>query len=265
MVAELQVVDFAEMPWEASYGAPFCEATGSFEARRAKLDGYSLWALNARLRPGAALRWPARHPDEVVAVLAGSLVVDGGPVPAGGSVVVEADAVLTADVTEDTEILHYGPEDPAAPAEGAFGPAAARPAGAKGYHLQGPLGREHRSMEFEGNLLESAFHADSTCPTCRPTLLRVSARGAMTFPSHFHCQDELIYVVSGGFKVGPLTAKPGMLLGVPADRRYGIRGDGPFEFLNYRRDVSTIVIKPNDEPALEIAEGRGYVPSPTLA
>jgi mannose-6-phosphate isomerase-like protein (cupin superfamily) len=263
-MADLQVVDFTEAEWGTEYTAPFCEVEGDFQAKPADLHDYSLWALTARLSTGTTVRWTAGHGDEVVAVLSGSLEVDGVTVPTLGTVIVESGTEISVRAVEDTEVIHYGPNDPNPPTEGFFGAAKARQDGEPGVHLQSEMGRENRSMVFADEKLDSMFHADSTCPTCRATLLRVIARGPMTFPSHLHSQDELIYVRDGGFKVGPLEARPGMLLAVPAGRRYGIRSEGPFDFLNYRRDVSDIVTTPGSDPTLEVAEGRGYVPSPVL-
>jgi quercetin dioxygenase-like cupin family protein len=264
-MADVQVIDFEALPWTPDYGAPFAKVTGDYEAKSANLEGYSLWALMARFEEGASITWQSEHGDEVIAVLSGGLEVEGAVVPRLGSLVLEAGTPLTATATGTTMLLHYGSVDPTPPVSGPFGPAAARQEGDPGYHVHGPLGRENRSMEFEGELLESAFHADSTCKTCRPTLLRVSARGPMKFPSHYHSEDELIFVVDGAFQSGPLKAKAGTMLAIPSGRRYGIRSDEAFEFFNYRRDVSTIVIRSEDDAKLEIAEGRGYVPSPALA
>jgi hypothetical protein len=237
---------------------------GAFRAKTADLHDYSLWALNAHLSPGTEVSWSGAHGDEVVAILSGRVEVNGITVPTLGTVIVEAGTDLTMRALEDTEVMHYGPTDPAPPVAGPFGPAMARSTEDAGVHLHSEMGRENRTMQLGDERLDSMFHADSTCPTCRATLLRVIARGPMTFPSHHHSEDELIYVRDGGFRVGPLEAKPGMLLAVPAGRRYGIRSGGPFDFLNYRRDVSTIVTTPGTEATLEVAEGRGYVPSPAL-
>lgn len=263
-MADVQVVDFTARPWTDGSGSASTTAAGDVQSKPSDLVDYSLWASLVRLGDGASLTWSENHGDEVVAVLSGSLEIDGVTVPTGGSVLVEAGTAITVRAPEACELIHYGPTDPVPPTAGAFGPARARTEGDPGYHVRGPLGREHRTMTFMDEQLDNAFHADSTCPTCRTTLLRVSAHGPMTFPSHLHSEDELIYVFNGGFMVGPMEAKAGTLLAVPAQRRYGIRSTTEFEFLNYRRDVSTIQIKPNEEPRMEIAEEGGYQPSPPL-
>ena len=264
-MADLQVFDFNEAAWGDTYDAPFCKVSGHFQAKTANLTNYSLWTINACLEPGATVQWSGAHGDEVVMVLSGSLEVDGVAIPPLGTIVVEAGVDGAATATEQTELLHWGPTDPVPPSDGPTGAAEKRPAGARGVHLHGELGKAHREMVFMDEGLDSMLHADSMCPTCRATLLRIIARGPMTFPSHLHSQDELIYVREGGFKVGPLQAKPGMLLAIPAGRRYGIRSDTNFEFLNYRRDVSTITMAPGSEPTFETGPDRGYVPSPALA
>jgi hypothetical protein len=263
-MADLQVFDFNDAEWGDTYDAPFCKVSGEFRAKTAQLVDYSLWTVDASLSPGASVQWSGDHGDEIVMVLSGALDVDGVRVPTLGSIVVEAGVDAAATALERTEILHWGPTDPAAPADSLVGPPRSREAGERGVHLHGERGKAHREMTFMDEQLDSVLHADSMCPTCRPTLLRVIARGPMTFPSHLHSQDEVIYVRDGGFKVGPLTARPGMLLAIPAGRRYGIRSDTNFEFLNYRRDVSTITMAPGSEPTLEVGEGRGYESSPAF-
>ena len=264
-MADLQVFDFNEAAWGDTYDAPFCKVSGEFRAKTAKLVNYSLWTINASLADGTTVRWSGDHGDEVVMVLSGGLEVDGVRVPPLGTVVVEAGVDVEAIAVEPTELLHWGPTDPTPPADGLLGPARNRSEGDRGVHLYGEMGRAHREMIFMDEGLDSVLHADSMCDTCRPTLLRVIARGPMTFPSHLHSEDELIYVRDGGFKVGPLQARPGMLLAIPKGRRYGIRSDTNFEFLNYRRDCSTITMAPGSEPTMEVGEGRGYLPSPALA
>ena len=86
---------------------------------------------------------------------------------------------------------------------------------------------------------DSHYYADSTCPTCRLTLLSVARFGPYTSEPHSHTQDELIHVVSGALALGRQRVEPGDTLAIAAGVRYGFRGDdGGFLFLNYRSDAS---------------------------
>jgi hypothetical protein len=48
-----------------------------------------------------------------------------------------------------------------------------------------------------------------------------------------------------------MTVEAGQTLYVPADHRYGFRTTGPFDFVNYRADVSSITHDPKEPPRLE--------------
>ena len=68
------------------YAAPACSARGSVRSSPAQPDGYSLWALVGELDAGAEMEWGTAHGDEALAVLTGSLLVEGrGRCGAGGA------------------------------------------------------------------------------------------------------------------------------------------------------------------------------------
>jgi uncharacterized cupin superfamily protein len=69
--------------------------------------------------------------------------------------------------------------------------------------------------------------------------------------SHLHSEDEIIHVLEGELRVGTLTVPAGTSIAVPANLRYSFRTSQPFRFLNYRADVSTILLKPGSKPILE--------------
>ena len=69
--------------------------------------------------------------------------------------------------------------------------------------------------------------------------------------SHTHSEDEIIHVLDGSLQVGALRVEAGMSIAVPKDVRYGLRGDGSFRFLNYRRDVATFTGPPGSDTLVE--------------
>jgi hypothetical protein len=83
------------------------------------------------------------------------------------------------------------------------------------------------------------YYADSTCPTCRITVLSVGRSFAYESAPHSHTEDELIHVVAGGIHVGRRRLGPGDTIAIAAGARYGFHGDDEgFVFVNYRRDAS---------------------------
>ena len=134
-MADLQVFDFNAAQWGDSYDAPFCKVTGEFRAKTANLVDYSLWTINASLETGTTLTWNGDHGDEIVMVMSGSVEVDGVTVPTLGTAIIEAGVDAEVTALEPTEILHWGPTDPAPPRDGLTGPAQARAAGDRGVHL----------------------------------------------------------------------------------------------------------------------------------
>jgi quercetin dioxygenase-like cupin family protein len=197
---------------------------------------FSLWLVRSDLADGAGLEWPARHGDEAVYVIDGALELeqpDGSVViPPAGAAVVEADAPARLRARGATTLMHVGPADSAPPVAGFNGPA---DPGGHGVHAVGPKGTYAR-VDADG---DSHYYADSTCPTCRITLLSVGRNGANRSAPHSHTQDELIHVVSGGLTLGARRVGPGDTLAIAAGVRYGFTGDdGGFLFLNYRADAS---------------------------
>ncbi len=96
------------------------------------------------------------------------------------------------------------------------------------------------------------FHADSTCPTCRVTLLWNHAAEPRTTASHTHSADEIIHVTKGEIQAGRLNVKAGMAVAVAAGVRYGFRSSG-YEFVNYRQNAS-YRSKHGQPPLLEVAD-----------
>jgi quercetin dioxygenase-like cupin family protein len=195
-------------------------------------DAFSLWMLRAELDDGGTIEWPATHGDEAVYVLEGALEVDRRVTPPKGAAIIESNAETRARAIGPTRIVHVGPRDPAPPLDGLNGPPATE---GHGVHVVGPRGTYATTTDTA----DSHYFADSTCPTCRITLLSVGRSFGYRSVPHSHTEDELIHVVAGGLHVGRQRLGPGDTIAIAAGTHYGFRGDDDgFVFVNYRRDAA---------------------------
>jgi hypothetical protein len=138
-----------------------------------------------------------------------------------------------------------GPRDPAPPVDGLNGPPATE---GRGAHVVGPRGTYANTSET----VDSHYYADSTCPTCRITLLSVGRSFGYRSEPHSHTQDELIHVVAGGINLGRRRVGPGDTVAIAAGARYGFHGDDDgFVFLNYRSDASQQMSGSASTPRME--------------
>jgi hypothetical protein len=221
------------------------DVTPDANRRRVSPDGFPLWLVVAELGDGAELTWTGRHGDEAVYVMSGGLDVEGRRCPEQGAVVVEADASATARAIGPTRVVHVGPADAEPPRDGLSGPAVAA---GHGVHVVGPRG----TFAAVSDERDTHYYADSTCPTCRLTLLYTSRRVPYVSAPHSHSTDELIHVLWGEIRLGNQVLEPGDTVAIAADRRYGFRsGPDGFGFLNYRRDASQQTIERGSAPRME--------------
>jgi quercetin dioxygenase-like cupin family protein len=243
-MAKVELIRFAEE--ELAPGYPTDHGVeGGVRHRVVGPDGFSLWMLRAELDDGSSVEWPATHGDEAVYVLDGALEIDGRVTPARGAAIVESGVVTRARAVGPTRIVHMGPRDPAPPVDGPNGPAATE---GHGVHVVGPRGTYANTTDA----VDSHYYADSTCPTCRITLLSVGRSFGYQSAPHSHSQDELIHVVVGGINLGRRRLGPGDTLAIAAGARYGFRGDDDgFVFLNYRRDASLQLLTRGTAPRME--------------
>jgi quercetin dioxygenase-like cupin family protein len=218
---------------------------GGIRHRVASPDGFSLWMLRAELDDGSTIEWLATHGDEAVYVLEGALEIDGRVTPAKGAAIVESNVVTRARALGPTRIVHMGPRDPAPPVDGLNGSPATE---GHGVHVVGPRGTYANTSDT----IDSHYYADSTCPTCRITLLSVGRSFGYRSEPHSHTQDELIHVVAGGINLGRRRLASGDTVAIAAGARYGFRGDDDgFVFLNYRRDASLQLLTHGTTPRME--------------
>lgn len=228
-------------------------AEGVREASVARPEGYEMWAIDAFLEDGAELTWPSTHGEEGVYLIEGLLEVDGRRCEARGAIIVESDAPATVKALAPSRILHVGSDVAEPPDNPVFG----KPAeDGHTVHVVSPSGLFVGTVEADdGVTMGGELFADSTCDTCRINFFRVWSDGPSVTESHEHTEDELIHVISGTLQVGPTRVDAGSTIAVPANRRYGFRTKGPFEFINYRRVTPYVVHKPGSEPILETGEG----------
>jgi len=249
-VARYSAFRFDDVGATVSY-APSCSVAGLTWSRRLSPTDYSLWLLEAAFGDGGVLRWDASHGDEAVYVLEGALSVDGRVCPAGGAVIVESGADAEAGAVGPTRVAHFGTRRAAPPADGPFGAPGPAP---HGVHAVGPRGR-WVSGRREG--VRATWFADSTCPTCRAALFLVEADESHDGPAHTHTQDEIIYLLDGGLRMGAQTFGPRTSLCIPGRLRYAFHAAGVgHRFLNFRADAS-YQTRVGGEPMLETPLARG--------
>jgi hypothetical protein len=234
----------------ATYGAPHCDARGPASGPLFHPDGFSLWSVLGELGEGAELEWGSEHGDEAVYVVSGGLDYAGGRVAAGSTLIVEAGVPTIVRSSSATRLVHFGPMSPLPPSGGLLGPADDAD---RGMHALTP--QDASSIRFGGgDNATSIYFRDGTCPTCRITFFlydgSVFSDGYVGV-SHVHSEDEIMHVLEGELKVGPLVVSPGTSIAVPRELRYSFRTEGPFRYLNYRADVSTAVVRPGSTPVLE--------------
>jgi hypothetical protein len=235
-----EVSEAALIGLKDSYGAPFCAVEGKVRSSLFHPADYALWRVFGQLEKGTEVRWSDEHGDEGIYLLEGVLDVGGSRVTAGSVVIVESGVPARAVAIESASLLHLGSLAGRSDVEG------------KSVHVVDPSSAVKTSA---GNGTQYWF-SDGTCPTCRIVLF-VSDHPQETgyvAASHTHSQDEIIHILDGEIQVGRHRVAAGMSIAVPKGVRYGFRSQGPFRFLNFRKDVSLYTAAPGSTPIIETAE-----------
>jgi mannose-6-phosphate isomerase-like protein (cupin superfamily) len=230
------------------YGAPHCAVHGQARGSRFQPDGYSLWRVLGDLEADTELHWGTDHGDEALFVLTGALDVNGGVITEGSTLIAEAGVPIIVRSLGSTQVVHFGPSSANLPRNELPAEAATVQ---HGLHVVPAKGAP---TIYTGEDLSVTYFSDGTCPTCRIAFFLVDGSGladGYTASSHLHSEDEIIHVLEGELRVGRLTVAAGSSIAIPANLRYSFRTSQPFRFLNYRADVSTILLKPGTEPLLE--------------
>ena len=183
---------------------------------------FALQMVRATLARGTELHGSPRPGDEVVYVMSGSLSTGEDRCPTGGTLLIDEGAELHLHAESETVLLHFG-------RQGALG--GARP-GARRTRVRavGPAGT-YATMDEER---DTRFFAESD-EDFSATFFSTGRTGPYRSLPHSHSQDEIIYVAAGSLTFGARQVPAGSAIAVPADRRYGFRGDDAgFALLNYR-------------------------------
>lgn len=237
MAGDVQIFDHAERI--QTYPAPTVTVSGDVMANGAFPVGFDLWTIRADLQAGAQIAWKQNHGDEALYVLSGELRWGDEVCGPGAVVIVDSGVATQVQVIERADVLHCGTWATEPPSTGLRGPVVAQ---GHGVAVVGAAGIQQEShTRDDGSELTNTMFADPFRPTCRLDLFRVSGSGAAVFGSHSHSEDELIHVTQGTLQVGRDAVTAGMTIAVRGGRRYGFRTPGPYEFINYRADISTIV------------------------
>ena len=267
MAAEFEVIDSTALPERDGHGAPFTTSRGPVRSRSHAPAGFDQFVAHGTLGRGAVLEWGSGHGDEGVFVLAGDVRVDGCDVGAKSAVVIEADAATTLEAVSDARILHVGSTIPGPVVASSYG---APDTSTRSVHVHDAetapvLTYEFPPVEVDGvihdDVVRTAWFSDGGCPSCRIALFRVWGTGPHRGKSHHHSAHELITVTEGEIQVGRDRVVPGMTLAIPAERRYSFRTAMPWEFVNFRSDVSTMTVNPGDPPVLDGPTFQGRIAS----
>ncbi len=246
-----QIVKGADLVDEPGWRADTVVVHGDAWSSPMSPPDFPLWLVRGTLDSGASLQWQLPHGDEVVYVLSGELDVDGRVCPTGGTVVVESGVAARAVARGITRVVHFGPVDPVPPTAFAGAPEQ------DGHctHVIGPAGT-YQCIE---GTRDTRYYMDSTCPTCRATLLYTGRAEAYESNAHSHSTDEIIYMLTGAVKFGAYTVDTGDAMCVAKDVRYKFTSDS-FLILNYRRDGSYQTIDRDKPPILEGGAVHNFTP-----
>ncbi len=234
-----------DVEWEPHYGAPHCTSRGDARSALFHPDGFSLWKVNGELDAGTELTWGTDHGDEGIFVISGELEFDGRVIGADGALIVEAGVSGTVRARRATSLVHFGGVERNSPSDGPLGPPAV-----EGRHVHVFDTADAEALRIG----DHTYYSDGGCPTCRLMLFTVDRRDdadPSSSGSHKHSADEIIHILDGAMNVGRVRIVAGGSVAVPGDLRYGFTAPAGLRFVNYRRDASTVVFAPGDEPHLE--------------
>jgi hypothetical protein len=183
---------------------------------------FALQMVRATLARGTELHGSPRPGDEVVYIVSGSLSTGDERCPTGGTLLIDGGAELHLHAESETVLLHFGRQ------------------GTVGHATPGARRRRVRAVGAAGAYAtvdeerDTRFFAESD-QDFSATFFFTGRTGPYRSLPHSHSQDEIIYVAAGSVAFGARQVPAGSAIAVPADRRYGFRGDeAGFALLNYR-------------------------------
>jgi hypothetical protein len=187
-----------------------------------------------RIAPGETLKIGPMATDCVAYVWHGALEAGGWPMAKGSSMIVEHGETLEVKGgAEPAELLAFHAAQPGD-----------HPRAGGHVHLL-PTDRVPRDDNMSGGDFPVAggMHADSGCPTCevwlhenhfpggRPPLTSEQEKQGV----HSHTEDEIIFVIDGGLRLGNKLYGPGTAVAIAADTLYSFAtGPEGLSFINFR-------------------------------
>lgn len=163
----------------------------------------------------------------------GSMTGNGTALAAGGAVIAEHGSEATIIATGTGARVAHFQRNPAFPETHAK---------AGGHvHVVPPEGIF--SCPVSASDAAYVIWADSHCPTCdlwlhQTHMPRPTTQGG----HHYHTEDEVVFLVSGGMRLGNRTLEPGAALAIAANTIYGFGvPDGGTRFINFRCKESFVV------------------------
>jgi len=194
-------------------------------------DGDPIHMHVHQLEPGATIRLEGRPTDHIAYVWRGAVDAGGTRLDAGSSVIAERGSAQALTAAEaGATLVAFNLKD-----------RHARPRAGGHIHLL-PADRVPRHPDITGEgYVGGGLHADAQCPTCELWLhdnnfIVPDKVGTV----HSHSEDEVIFVVEGGMKLGSTLYGPGSALAIHANTKYGFTtGPDGLTFINFRGTTPT--------------------------
>jgi hypothetical protein len=207
------------------------DAVGSVETRAVfSRDDDPIHLRVHYLRPGASMRFTGAPDDRLIYVWTGTGFAEGTRLTPRSSAIVEHGASITiAASNEGAALVEFA----------AQGSKTATQGGGHVHLL--PNECVPRTDVNEGKRVGMALHADSLCPTCKLWLHENDYPDAdVETAVHSHSEHEVIFVRSGGIRLGKRLHGPGTALSIAADTKYGFSsGPDGLGIVNFRGAAST--------------------------
>lgn len=202
--------------------------------------GSRLRSTKLLLSGSNSMVWHGNRGDEAVFVLGGEVEIDGERCAARSGIVIEAGAVTVLRAATNAHLLRL--YSVVGPSWQLIGPPLRR----GGIHVTPPV-----PAPRPGDSPTQHFFADSYCDSCRINVFQVSAGQRITSYSHYHSEDEIIFVLDGKLLIAQQRVGEGSSVFVPAGRRYRLTTRSAFSYVNFRPDASTVTIGSRRPPVLE--------------
>lgn len=240
---EFQVIDPSQLASVEGTASPSCWHEGAVSARRAEPAGFGQFVAYLDLHAGSRIGWRPPHGEEAIVVLDGEIDVDAGgdgrTLGPAGAAVFEYGASGALRALVATRLLHVGAISSGPNLDSMLGAPAGKPCHVHTFDEDGAAKFAH---ERDGHRDHTVWYTDSYCNSCRLSLFRVFGDASIARPmSHSHTAHELITVVDGELRFGPVVAPTLTTVAIPAGRKYGFTTrHGGWAFVNFRLDASYI-------------------------